>query len=509
MAKFTIQLSEWLQEHMADGQSIENIQDVLSTSKECLFNGAPSDALNSVLKEDYVDPFILGFTYHFIFDEIGLETMPAWKLALVSKILENGAFVEQTFENLDNSIWSEYKIDKIAGEKKNTGTVNNAGGNTQGGTITDEHNLTGRTTRDRNGTSEDDGTIRDAGSLEYLGKAMSSSTLEEKDRPNDNVKAFQETTRSGKIKVTGTQDGRITDTMTDSGKAIMTEKDGSGDKAYVSRVPTGTRTSHQAHKGGMIHGYSDRANDVTQALSSTPQSGIDASKLMGTSVSQTTAPGAPANAPGSVASPVGDSSKKYLTQAQHQWSNDRAHSEWTQPIDGVNGDVIETTESFNNFSDKQETHFNRVQENSFDGRQRQNVRDFDDYEQETITDYDLANPSEKTEHHYNRMQENSGETSFDNRKDNRSNTRTLDTTNTVHDNVVENSSDTGALTHVYDKNDTHSNLETRNLTDKEDRDEKHFIFSMEMFMKAEPLLKKVWCLFDEIFMQLIDDEYYY
>lgn len=630
MAKFTIQLAEYLQEHMGEGESINNLNDILNKSKEVLFDGAPTQAIESVIDDEYVDPFILGFTSHFLFDEIGHQTLPAWKLALASKILDTGAFVNKTFENLDNQIWSEYKVTKTNGTTVNTGTVENTGNDSQGGTITDEHNLQSRATRDRNATSEDDGTISDDGEIKYLGDVhndneryftvdtvgtpMVKTTSEEMDRPDDAVKSYTENVRSGGFETTNTQSGKIkdltkdsgstimtegdnpddqikayselektgmmkssvdrfgtiTDTATDNGTATMTEKDGTGDKAYTKRTPTGTRTNAQSHTGGMIHGFSDHAMDNTQTMSQTPQSGVNASDIMSNSVSQGVV-GNGVTAPSSVAT-ADQTGKKYLTTAAHNYQNDRAHSEYTVPVDSVNGDKVTNVESYQSFEDKNETHYNRVQEESFNNRTHTNVRSYagdggehSTYTEENVVDYDVDvnHPlKEKQTTHYNRMQEqsfvdrehetertfddyvqdsdttyndltdrqehhfnkksvsiteypdgfkehNDSYTHYANRKDERDNVRTLDTTNTVHDNSVETGSDTGDITHIYDRSDDHTNTEERNLTTEDDRDERNFNFSYEMFVKAEPYLSKVWSLYDDLFMQLLDDFYFY
>lgn len=532
MAKFTIQLSEFLQENMQAGQTINDLDDVLETSKACLFDGAPTQAIEDVLSSEYRDAFILGFTTHFLFDEIGMETIPAWKLVLASKILESNGFIQSTFEKLDNQIWSDYSVSKIEDTQTDKGTVGNIGSVTQGGTITDEHDLEGTNSRTRHATSADTGTITDDGEVKYKGSVSDNNeryysansgtpqivrTSEEMDRPEDNNKSYTELVRTGKIKQTNTQNGTVSDVATDSGSEKLTERDGSGDKAYVERRPTGTRTNTQKHTGGMLQGFSDHATDSTQAVSVTPQSGITGGSIMGTTVTPTAYSGGA----GSVATPD-ESGKKYLTNAQQQWNNDRAHTNWQVPIDSVNGDVIQSTDSFDNFSDKQETHYNRVQEKDFTNRRSTNTRTYDDMESESLTDYDYQNshPTEKQTHHYNRKNidktefpnglkdHSDGTTTYNNRTDERDNERTLDTQNTIDDSDVTTTTDGGTISHIYDKEDGHQNTETRNLTKKQDREEKTFKFSYEMFLKAEPYLKKLWSMFDDCFMQIIDDEWY-
>lgn len=501
MANFTIQLAEYLQEHMNENQHITDLDDILAVSKECLFGGAPLQALN-VLSDDYKDIFIQSFTMHFLYEEIGLETMPAWQLALASKIIDNIDFIELTFENLQNQVYSEYEVRRVESERTDKGTISTEG---------EAHNVS-----HAEGNSED----------EFVGKEKQNnsryySAVDAQGNPttpkiksvhidadgDDPIKEYSQSVRSGSVNVDNDQSGKIKDTMQDSGKAyekitdsgseLMKERDGAGDKAYVERAPEGIRQNQQIHTGGMVHGYSDHATDSTGALSVTPQSGIDASKLMQSSVSPS---GSSAGTPGSTESPLQGANTKYLTQAQHQWNNDREHSEWTKPLE-AGGDVITNQESYQNFKDKQITHFNREQERefndrereieqSFDDRKRESEREFTNYHQDSDTTYN--NLTDKVERHYNRkttseqVYENNfkehadAERSFEDRK-----------------NISSGSSDGNS-----DSNSTGKS--TRDLIGTGNVNEKKFKFNYEIFMKSEPIMNRLWRNFDELFFLLLD-----
>lgn len=554
MAKYTISLQEILQEHMTDQQSINNMDDILAVSKNYIFDGAPTSALNQV-NQEFRDPFMLGFVMHFLFDEIGMETIPAWKLVLASEIIDNSEFINSIYEILENQVWSEYEIRKIENATTDKGTVIKEGDSTEGGTVTDERYATNQNSTNRTATTEDDGTVKDEGSLEddgtikdegsvdYLGTTSNNNsryytaedaqgnpttpkiTQHSVESDGTGTPAYVESVQSGSVGVQAGQSGTITDTTTDSGTETITERDGSGDPAYVKRIPSGTRTSTQTHTGGTLHGYSDHASDSTHTASLTPQSGVSASDLM--SISKGT--GQPATFPNSVAQVNQTSGTKYLTSAEHIANNDYIHSDWVIPYDTVNGDKETTVESFNQFEDKQETHYNRETEKGFTNREHENVRSFQNYQQSQTTTYN--NLTNRSTTHYNRdnvsetiyddnfTEHSESEMSYNNRTDERENTRTLDTkrttentrtldtTRTERDNVLNTGSEQDTVTHIFDKTGSNDNKETRNLTGTSDTDEKTYHFNYEMFAKAEPYLSKIWHLFDDCFMLLVDALY--
>ena len=562
MANYTISIEEILQEHMGENQTINNLDDILAVAKQHIFDGAPEQAMTAIL-EQYKDPFMLGFCMHFLFEEIGMETIPAFKLALASTILDNTDFINSTYEILENQVWSEYEIRKIENATTDKGTIQTDNDTTEGGSVTDERIAENSTTTNRNATAEDDGTITDEGELTdggtitdeggttYKGKTKNNNnryyTAEDEmgnpttpkitqhsvESDGQGTPAYSESVQTGSYGVQQGQTGSIKDTSTDTGSEILTERDGTGDKAYTKRTPSGTRTQTVTHTGGMLHGYLDHATDSTHSLSLTPQSGINSSDLM--TVNRQA--GQPATVPASVAQPNQTATTKYLTQADHVANNDYLHSNWDIPYDSVNGDKQATVESFDQYEDIQETHYNRETEREFDNREHETTRSFQNYQQNQTTTYN--NLTNKTTQHYNRdnlsetiyednfTEHAEGTTEYENRTDERENVRTLDTTRnstttktldttrtnnttrtldtirTEHDNTLITGNEEATTTHTYDKNGTNDTLETRNLKGTSDTDEKTYRFNYEMFSKAEPYLAKIWRLFDDCFMSLL------
>lgn len=501
MTQFTLQLAEYLQEQMNENQSIENLDDILQASKEHLFNGAPLQAL-SVLSDEYHDLFIQQFTMHYLMDEIGHETLTAWKLALASKILDNIDNIEQTYENLQNQIFSDYEIRRVDSKTTDKGDITSEGHSASDSNGSNDENIEFQGKEKGNGSHYY--TAVDEFGNPTTPKIKSIHKDEDGDDP---IKEYTLSTRNGKVENDVSQNGKVKETVEDFGKVKehreqnglerMSDKDGIGEKAYVERTPSGVRQNEQIHTGGMMHGYSDHATDATQALSVTPQSGINASSLMQSQVSPS---GSSAGTPGSTENPIQSSDTKYLTQAQHNWNNDREHSEWTKPLDS-NGDVITNRESFEQYHDKQITHFNRVQEReyddltmdteqSFENRKRESEREFTNYKTDNDTEY--KNLTDKTERHYNKK--STAETVYENNFKEHSDTeKSFEDRKNVQHSEGEN--------HVTADN---NGTVTRDLTGTGEVDEKKYKFSYELYMKMEPYMNKLWRQFDELFFLLLD-----
>ena len=104
MANYTMTLMEILQQNMKPGMSLNNINDVYELASTCLFNNTPVNVIN----DEYRQNFIIGFTLHFLKDEIGLETLPLWQIALTEKVVNNAAYI-------NNFYWMYRRKTQISG----------------------------------------------------------------------------------------------------------------------------------------------------------------------------------------------------------------------------------------------------------------------------------------------------------------------------------------------------------------------------------------------------------
>jgi len=136
MANYTQSIREILQMNKLPNENITNINVISAIAQRTIFDGT----LVNVIDERYRENFITGFTLHFFNDELGLETLPLWKIALSEKLLNNGSYINLMYENLDKQIFSQYRVKKstddmtvsethnseFSEENKGTGTLENA-----------------------------------------------------------------------------------------------------------------------------------------------------------------------------------------------------------------------------------------------------------------------------------------------------------------------------------------------------------------------------------------------
>lgn len=146
MGAYTQSIREILQFNKTPQQKLTDVEDVYDIASAYLFNEMPQD----IISDDYVKPFITGFTLHFMNDELGLETLPLWKIALNEKIYNSGSYINKIFENLDKEVFADYRVKNVensgtkSGEKAGTGTVSDVRNDDTTTTTSDDvtHNTT-------------------------------------------------------------------------------------------------------------------------------------------------------------------------------------------------------------------------------------------------------------------------------------------------------------------------------------------------------------------------------
>jgi len=110
MGAYTQSIREILQFNKTPQQKLTDVNDVYDLASQYLFDEMPQN----VISDDYIEQFITGFTLHFMNDELGLETLPLWKIALNEKIYNSGTYINKIFENLDKEIFAEYNVKSVA-----------------------------------------------------------------------------------------------------------------------------------------------------------------------------------------------------------------------------------------------------------------------------------------------------------------------------------------------------------------------------------------------------------
>lgn len=110
MANFTQSIREILQMNKHPLESLSKITDIEAIALRTLFDG---QAIDEVIKTEYKERLVTGFTLHFMNDEIGYETLPLWKLALEEKLYNNGSYINKIFDNLDKEVFADYKVSNL------------------------------------------------------------------------------------------------------------------------------------------------------------------------------------------------------------------------------------------------------------------------------------------------------------------------------------------------------------------------------------------------------------
>lgn len=107
MGTYTKSILDILQENAGDRElsplSPDFVANVRDIAKEHIF-GASLNALD----EKYRDVFAAGFCFNYMYDEIGIETLSGWQLALVGRLHNNASFINQIYATMDKQIFANY-----------------------------------------------------------------------------------------------------------------------------------------------------------------------------------------------------------------------------------------------------------------------------------------------------------------------------------------------------------------------------------------------------------------
>lgn len=152
MSKYTQTIKSMLMENIQTGESITDLDDILAISKRAIFDMTPLNVIDS----DYRDRLVLGFTLHYLNDEIGLETPLLFKFGLTEKIFNNAEYINGIFDKLDKQVLSDYRTRSVSGTSHDVitdaGTVAHTGDTVTEKTGDDTVKKTGSATDGHTGT---------------------------------------------------------------------------------------------------------------------------------------------------------------------------------------------------------------------------------------------------------------------------------------------------------------------------------------------------------------------
>lgn len=102
-------------------------------------SGAYQAGMNSIFTDEMLLPieesrrvfFVTSFIRHYMLDEIGQETLQAFKMYLAGKIYENAGYINQIFDHFDEQIFSVYRVHKVKSTTIHDNTINNQSNNNE------------------------------------------------------------------------------------------------------------------------------------------------------------------------------------------------------------------------------------------------------------------------------------------------------------------------------------------------------------------------------------------
>lgn len=397
----------------------------------------------NVISEEYRKHFVTSFAYHYFLEEIGLETFGLWKMELIGTIYENSAYINHVYDLIGKDIFSQYSVKHKIGKATDNGN----------------HSKTGKDISDR--------TIKTDGSSSA--KSESDST-ENRTTTNDLTNKTEYDSQQRNTGTTTNQsNGQITDAHTGYDEEIET---GTRSNTHLgSDSVRGTGTISTTHSGqdttrdenSNIKNY---INEVT-IRSDTPMGDLENMirsphvTAAGTGVDYATASGVEYN---------------YMSDAsEHDYTNVQEFNT-TQIVERGTADLQENnttdTTTYNSSQQQTDDHSNKTVYNS-DTTQQRNITD-------TQTDNTLsAHTGMDTEKSTGTQQVVVSEEAHG-----ASGEEHTDTTN---DNLTKDISESGT------KSNDH--------TDSEDVED--YTVTYDMIMRMEPMMRKIWNLFDSLFIKLL------
>lgn len=476
MGAYTQSIREILQMHKTSAQSLMNVQDVHDIAEAYLFDEIP---LN-VISPQYIDAFITGFTLHFINEELGLETLPLWKIALNEKIYNNGSFINLIFQNLDKQIFADYKVhlvtsqDSHSNTKLGTGTLTNVRDEDVttdvSDSITNSETITGSGRNEVTGT----GTVQNAMS--------GSDTTTRTGTDTDTKSGSDTTTRTG----TDTDRKSGTDTVSHTG-TDETAKSGSDTLAQ-----TGTdANAHTGTQGNVGSNTSQTLNTGTTSNDHNSQQ-INSDTPMG-SLQNLRTPGG--NAKGTGVGYANSQTYNYMSSAIEL-------DESNVQTDNTQQDVSGSDSSTTTFNDTTTETRNLQDQTTYNSSTERTVNLEDETTYGGVNTKTLDLEDETTYGGVNTKTLNlEDETTYG-----KSNLETRNTSDVTVKSDSTQKSGTQGKTGQTVVDGSVTDTQTRNLSDTDNGtksgsiNESEYSLNWEMLFKTMPLLNRVWGIFDDLFM---------
>lgn len=504
MAEYTISIREILQMHKQPGQDLQNPADVLAIGQSYIFDHAPINVINT----NYREKFMTGFLLHFFNEEIGLETIPLWKIALNEKIINNSEYINLVFDNIDKQLFAEYKVKTLDTKNTNNSETTQTGSGSKTSVTTGSEHGTIVETHDDNthkgSYTDEDGEVTTLNTGTITDAKTGTETLHE----------------DGDL--TNSKSGKELEKKSGDDSLVRTGEDKSIQDGEDVFTPVGIRVT--AHKGDDT--TLDKSAEITEGLGGNVTENLNVVDIhsdtpMG-SLSNLRTPGGNAAGLGVTyqtgSEGQGGQTYNYMTDASERGQTiQRTDESKSQVIRGLykEGNAYIPAEGVkNSYNSRQVESFADIdsQGRPIVGTERKDTTKYG----KTITDKkdttDTTNYNSTVTKEYQNYQEKeirdlTNKTDYD-----VTNTQTLGTTNAQSTTKTlqgdEELTNTGSKDNVIDKTLDNS-IDERTTNDNRTESEGSVkntgtitdtTLNWEMIYKSMPLLNKVWELFDDIFM---------
>lgn len=529
------------------------------------------------IDDDYRDFFATAFPLHYFNDEIGIETIPRWKIALMAKIYENAPYMNSIFSKLDDQIFANYRVRKVENQNASakvshlddtatrSSVVSHEGENINNSTSSaidsyndtnaGQHsnvlsdNVVNTSSEDTSGSSsslEDKlSTTSHQGLVSVEGNEHSTdtnSTIGTKvshDQKVDNttnahgesyngaiheeVDDFIEDTEANRDTTTHTIEGKITDTHTPEGKIqVKNERQETGtykdEISFQDRKDIATTDSN-----GVGVTFDTPMGKITSSQNAPAMRTTDISKGDGVTAAN-----------GSVYNYMSAASESDTSvKAENESKGKEIHTH-----DGNQYKVTDTntTEYLNNYKTKDEKEWSNDYEEETTHHYHKDIdTDKTDNSAKTSTDVTHGNVTDDINETNNTASagtnnKDSSQDTTETYADSVSNEGSVTTTNsgskdisgTTSKATADNGSESSSNAHEGTRSDASTSHDTNSFDEtsagassriaidvdtKQDNgtiEETDKTYSMEMILLADGLMNKIWNIFDDLFMQIID-----
>lgn len=503
MATYTLSILDILQEN-AGGSTLDPLDPAMLTNMEQIAKDSIFGPHTSLIEEKHRSAFIQGFCMNFLYDEIGIETLTGWRMALVGRLLNNADYINGIFDTVDKQIFSNFSTRRITTD----GTENRSDSSIEAGTSTGSETAT--TTDEGTSTSEattlgDQDTTIDT-TVEGTNSDNTSGTtgVTEGGTSSTKLTGGETTTLDTKTSSQGTGSEKLsgTDSTTQSGSdSVRRELDTSinhGKKEKRGGSLTDTYQDYEVANSGTVSddgnstlSFNGREtatdNDTLLKNSTTPQDGLS-----------------------------GLRDDKYLTSAQMTEEGGKvsqAGSESTDTDNTRKDNTKQTTSGSVEHADSTSTSASgtdKTSETGLESTTRGTVEDLKHGRNTATTSSSSDTNTGTTEVEQDSTSTETRDFTTDTTNESESSGTTSDkttgTTGVHNDSTTTTTGSTtgdGTSTRETEGSNDRSVESDGDTTRNEESQEESYDLNYEMLAAAQPLLNKVWSVFDDLFLQIL------